>query len=101
MPLVLEQPLRVQQGQCYWLNEDEWLLFVEEPGGEARSYPCRFATGPDASLMGECEAGTSTTRENHHLNTTAAKGGDSSSGLIPLPSLYVRKPTLLRDTSTA
>jgi hypothetical protein len=48
--------------------------------------------------MGECEAGTSTIRENHHLNTTAAKGGDSSSGLIPLPSLYVRKPTVVRST---
>ncbi|GAB2582835.1 hypothetical protein GCM10009593_22550 [Microlunatus antarcticus] len=48
-PLVLEQPLIVHPGQRHWLDEDERLLFVQELGGKTRSYPCWFATGPDAS----------------------------------------------------
>jgi hypothetical protein len=46
MPLVLEQPLRVQQGQRYWLNEDEWVLFVEEPSGEGAVVPVPVRNGP-------------------------------------------------------
>lgn len=47
-PWVLEQPVLVRPGQRYWLDEGERLLHVEEPGVEVRSYPCWFATGPDA-----------------------------------------------------
>ena len=47
-PLVLDRPAWIATGERYWLSDDREMLLVETANGSRRSYPCSYASGPDA-----------------------------------------------------
>jgi hypothetical protein len=47
-PRFLLEPVWIEAGQRYWLDEDDSALIVEDSAGLTTSHPCAFESGPDA-----------------------------------------------------